>query len=207
MATVVHTLDFGQCDGWPMILELGPLGRAMTDDEFFEFCQLNRKLRIERSSTGEILVMPPAGADSSRRNCEVVRQLSNWAKVDATGIAFDSSAGFTLANGAERSPDAAWVRRDRWEALTPFERTRFAPLCPEFVLEIRSPSDRLVRLNEKLLEFVSHGAQLGWLIDPIERKVLVYRPGEEAVVLDNPPSVSADPVLPGFTLELGEILA
>lgn len=207
MATAVHALDLGSSDGWTMIVDLGPLGRPMTDDEFFEFCQVNEELRIERTSTGEIVVMPPAGADSGRKNAEVSRQFLNWAKADGTGVAFDSSAGFTLPNGAVRSPDASWVRRERWERIDQNQRERFPPLCPEFVIEIRSPSDRLARLQDKMQEYVAHGTELGWLIDPIDRKVFVYRPESEVLVLDNPETVSGDPVLPGFTLNVAEVFA
>lgn len=207
MATAVHSLDLGSSDGWTMIVDLGPLGRPMTDDEFFEFCQVNEGLRIERTSTGEIVVMPPAGAESGRKNLAAAARLFVWAKADGTGIAFDSSAGFTLPNGAVRSPDASWVRRERWERIAQSQRERFPPLCPEFVIEIRSPSDRLARLQDKMQEYVAHGAELGWLLDPVDRRVFVYRPGSEVLVLGNPETVSGDPILPGFTLNVAEVFA
>jgi Uma2 family endonuclease len=190
-----------------MSVDLGPLGRPMTDDEFFEFCQVNRKLRIERTREGDIIVMPPAGGESGRRNLEVSAALLIWAKADKTGIAFDSSTGFLLPNGAEYSPDAAWVRREQWDALSQQERERFPPLCPNFVIEIRSRTDRLARLQEKMQDYINNGAELGWLIDPLERKVYVYRPGVPTDCLDNPESISADPVLPGFTLNLIDVFA
>jgi len=130
-----------------------------------------------------------------------------WAKADGTGIAFSSSTGFVLPNGAERSPDLAWVRRARWEALSQDERERFPPLCPDFVGEIRSRSDRLSRLQEKMQEYIDNGARLGWLLDPLERKVHVYRPGEPVVCLDDPETISGDPVLPGFTLHVQQLFA
>ena len=179
----------------------------MTEEEFFGFCQFNRKLRIERTSEGEVIVMPPAGGETGRRNAKASARLTDWAEADGTGVAFDSSTGFVLPNGAERSPDLAWVRRDRWDALTQDQRERFPPLCPDFVGEIRSRSDRLATLQAKMREYVDHGAELGWLIDPLERKVYVYRPGEPVVCLDDPDSMSGDPVLPGFTLDVRQLFA
>jgi Uma2 family endonuclease len=122
-----------------------------------------------------------------------------------TGVVFDSSTGFTLPNGAKRSPNAAWCPRTRWEALTREQRRRFPPLCPDFVVELRSPSDPLEALQEKLEEYITNGSQLGWLLDPEERKFYIYRPGSDVVCLENPESVSGDPVLPGFVLDLATI--
>jgi Uma2 family endonuclease len=207
MANVLYALDIRPSDQCSLIVHLGPLERPMTDEEFFAFCQLNRKLRIERTSDGEVVIMPPSGGESGRLNLRASARLCDWAKADGTGVAFDSSTGFVLPNGAERSPDLAWVRRARWEALTQDERERFPPLCPNFVGEIRSRTDRLTVLQEKMQEYVDNGAELGWLIDPVERKVYVYRPGMPAVCLDDPDTVSADPVLPGFTLNVRQLLS
>jgi Uma2 family endonuclease len=179
----------------------------MTEEEFFAFCQLNRKLRIERTRHGEVVIMPPSGGESGRRELEAGGCLFNWAKADGTGLPFGSSTGFVLPNGAERSPDLAWVRRARWEALTHDQRERFPPLCPDFVGEIRSRTDRLPALQEKMQEYMDNGAELGWLIDPVDRKVYVYRPGTPVVCLDNPETVSGDPVLPGFTLNVRELFS
>lgn len=178
----------------------------MSDGEFFEFCRRNRDLRIERTSEGEIIIMPPAGSDTGSRNLEIARQLGNWTEQNGTGIAFDSSTGFTLPNGATRSPDASWVRKSRWEALTEEERERFAPLCPDFVVELMSPSDRQEETRAKLDEYIANGAALGWMIDRKNRQVYVCRPGHPAEVLNNPAEVSGDPVLPGFVLDLRRIL-
>lgn len=202
MASVVQALDIRPSDGWSLLVHLGPLERPMTDEEFFAFCQLNPKLRIERTSEGEVIIMPPAGGESGRRELEGSGSLLQWAKKDGSGVAFSPSTGFLLPNGAERSPDMAWVRRERWEALTQDERERFPPLCPDFVAEIRSRTDRLRALKEKMEEYLANGAQLGWLLDPVERKVYVYRPGADAVCLDDPETVCGDPVLPGFTLDV-----
>jgi len=188
-----------------LALQLGPLV-TLDDDQLFEFCQLNRDLRIERDAEGVLVLMAPAGGASSARNLELSRQLANWAQRDGTGIAFDSSVGFVLPNGAMRSPDAAWVRRERWDALSNEQREKFPPLCPDFIVELRSPSDRLSTLQRRVRELVRNGAQVGWLIDPRRRSVHVYRPGEAVQTLLAPISVSAEPLLPGFILDLGHIL-
>jgi Uma2 family endonuclease len=177
----------------------------MTDEQFFLLCQQNRDLRIERTAQGDLIVMPPTGGATGNRNQEITRQLGNWTKENGTGAAFDSSTGFKLPNGAERAPDAAWVRRERLAALTREEKDRFLPLCPDFVLELRSPTDKLATVQGKMEEYVANGAQLGLLLDPETRRVHVYRPGAEVEVIENPESVSAEPVLPGFRLDLREI--
>ena len=178
----------------------------LTDDQFFAFCQINRELRIERTAQGGFLIMAPAGWESSDKNAEITMQLRLWAKRDGTGVAVDSSGGFLLPNGAVLSPDASWIRRDRLAALTAEERAKFLPLCPDFVVELSSPTDGLSSLQDKMGEYMDNGMQLGWLIDPPGGQVFVYRPGAPAERLEGPDSVSADPVLPGFRLELDEIL-
>jgi Uma2 family endonuclease len=132
-------------------------------------------------------------------------QFDAWVRADGTGKGFDSSAGFTLPTGAKRSPDCSWIRLLRWEALTPAQRRRFAPICPDFVVELRSPSDSLDVLKGKMEEYLENGALLGWLIDPAKRKVRVYRPGQPAVCLEDPARIAGDPVLPGFVLDLAEV--
>lgn len=189
----------------PFAVQFGPHLKAMNDDEFFDFCQANRDLRIERTSTGEIVIMPPAGGETSNFNAKVTARLTAWAEADGTGEPFDSSGGFILPNGAERSPDFAWIARRRWESLTEKQRKKFPPLCPDFVVEIRSSTHRLPSLKAKMREYVENGAQLGWLIDPLRRRVYVYRPGAEVGRLDQPHQVSADPFLPGCTLDLEKL--
>jgi Uma2 family endonuclease len=189
---------------WPLVLRVRPV-LDPTEDQFFEFCQLNRDLRIERTTEGEWLIMPPAGGDTSEGNAEINRQLANWAKRDGTGAVFDSSGGFRLPNGAVRSPDAAWMLRARLAQFSAAQRRRFIPACPDFVLELRSPSDRLADLQAKLAEYIANGARLGWLLDPEARQVYVYRPDVPVVRLDNPARLAGDPVLPGFTLDLRDI--
>lgn len=188
----------------PLVLRARPALRV-SDDEFFEFCQQNRDLRIEQTAGGEWIIMVPTGGETGSRNNEVSRQIGNWARQDNTGIAFDSSTGYILPNGAKRSPDASWVLRSRLARLTPEQKKKFLPLCPDFVIELRSPSDSLADTQEKMAEFRDNGARLGWLIDAAERRVHTYRPGGEPDVLDAPASVSADPELAGFTLDLARV--
>lgn len=182
-----------------------PANAEMTPAEFYDFCQANRDLRIERSPTGEVIVMPPAFSDTGNRNLKIAQQLANWADADGTGEAFDSSAGFTLPNGAIRSPDAAWIRLERWDALTAAEQASFAPICPDFVVELRSSNDSLTALKAKMEEYLANGAVLGWLIDRKTRRVYVYRPDQAFEILENPASVGGDPELPGFVLQLAKI--
>lgn len=177
----------------------------LTDDQFYDFCQINRELRIEKTGRGDVVIMSPAGGETSRKNSELVAVLVNWAKKDKTGVVFDSSGGFILPNGATRSPDAAWVKRSRLAGLSPKEKEKFIPLCPDFLIELRSPSDSLKSLQNKMKEYMNNGAELGWLIDPCQKKIFVYRLGHDAECLENPAEISGEPVLPGFTLELTEI--
>jgi Uma2 family endonuclease len=188
----------------PLVFRLAPV-IDITDQQFFELCQLNRDLRIERTSQGDLVIMPPTGGETGRTNFELTAFFGQWVHVDGTGVGFDSSTGFALPNGAKRSPDLAWVKRDRWEALTPEQRKGFAPLCPDFVMELRSPSDALEYVQTKMQEYLDNDAKLGWLIDPIEKKVYIYRPQTPVACLDNPQTISGDPVLPGFVLELGRV--
>lgn len=188
----------------PLVLRMRP-AIDMTDDQFFEFCQINRDLRIERTAQGDILIMTPTGGATGARNLRITLRLGLWTIQDGRGVAFDSSTGFILPNGATRSPDGAWVRRSRLAALTPEQKEKFLPLCPDFVIELRSPSDPLAMLKEKMQEYTANGAQLGWLIDPTSQRVYVYRPAAEVECLENPATVSGDPTLPGFVLTLPEI--
>ncbi|MCL4831610.1 MAG: Uma2 family endonuclease [Caldilineaceae bacterium] len=179
---------------------------TISDQKFWQLCVANPELRLERTAEGEVIIMPPAFSDTGARNLDIAAQLWVWNQRTGLGRAFDSSAGFTLPNGAIRSPDAAWIRKERWEALTRQEQSRFASLCPDFVVELRSRSDDLADVRKKMLEYMENGARLGWLIDPLVQQVYIYRPGYALEVLDDPEIVSGDPILPGFILELGGIL-
>ncbi len=189
----------------PLTLHFGPVLRKLSDDDFFDFCQANRDWRIERTSDGDIIIMPPTGGETGERNFNLTGMFHAWVRTDGTGKGFDSSTGFILPNGAERSPDLAWVRVSRWNALTERQRERFAPLCPDFVVELWSPSDSLTTLQAKMEEYIQNGAELGWLIDPFEKKVHVYRPQAQVECLDNPATVSGEPLLKGFVLDVREL--
>ncbi|MGB7086536.1 MAG: Uma2 family endonuclease [Phormidesmis sp.] len=177
----------------------------MTTEQFYAFCKANPELRIEQTAEGEVVVMPPAFSDTGNRNFEIAVQVGIWARQDDTGEGFDSSAGFTLPNGAMRSPDASWIRRDRWNALSSEQKSSFAPICPDFVIELRSASDALTSLQTKMEEYLENGACLGLLIDRKSRTVHVYRSNSAPEVLENPESVSCDPELPGFSLQMNKI--
>jgi Uma2 family endonuclease len=177
----------------------------LTDDQFSALCQLNRDLRLERTAQGDLIIMPPTGWETGARNNSISGQLYNWSKRDGTGVATDSSTGFKLPNGADRSPDAAWVSRARLAQLTPEQKRKFLPLCPDFVVELRSPTDDLPNLQEKMAEYIEQGARLGWLIDPEEKRVYVYRPGAAVEVLEGAEELSEEPELKGFVLDLREI--
>lgn len=189
----------------PIVLQMPP-ELQMTDEQFFEFCQINRDLRIERNKLGEISIMPPTGSETGNREGNIFGQLWVWSEQDGTGISFSSSTGFKLSTGAERSPDASWIKLDRWNTLTPPQQQRFAPLSPDFVVELRSPSDNLKPLQEKMAEYIQEpGIQLGWLIDRKHCKVYIYRPGKEVECLDHPTEVSGEEVLPGFVLNMSKV--
>jgi Uma2 family endonuclease len=185
--------------------ELIGLREPITAEQFEELCRKYDELRLELTSTGELIVMPPTGLETGRRNFDLTYQLGAWSREDGTGVCFGSNAGFTLPNGAIRSPDAAWVKREKWDGLAKRQKEIFGRICPDFVVELRSPSDNLTQLYLKMFEYLENGASLGWLIDPSKRRVYVYRPNQETVVLDNRETVSADPLLPGFTLNLTEL--
>lgn len=177
----------------------------LTDEQFFQLCKINEKLRFERTVRGELIIMPPTGGETSNRNGRLNQQLFNWADVNGTGIVFDSSGGFKLPNGADRSPDAAWVKQERWDILTPEQKEKFIPLCPDFVIELVSPSDSLKVIQEKMQEYRDNGTRLGWLINRKSRQVEIYRLDQEVEVIESPATLSGEDVLPGFVLNLEPI--
>ena len=178
----------------------------VTLEQFCAIAAANRDLRLERTSVGELIVNPPTGGESGQRNFSIIGQLANWLEANPDlGEGFDSSTGFILPNGAIRSPDASWVQRERWQALTASQRRGFVPLCPDFVVELRSSSDRLTQLQQKMQEYLENGAILGWLINPQTQQVEIYRPGQEVEILEHPIELSAETVLPGFILNLRRI--
>jgi len=179
----------------------------VTLEQFTTLATLNRDLQLERTSQGELIVNPPTGWETGKRNRSLTGQLDRWYENhEQLGEAFDSSTGFILPNGAIRSPDASWVSRNRWEALTPEDKTTFPKICPDFVVELRSLSDRLRPIQDKMKEYLDNGARLGWLIDPQQQRVEIYRQGKEKEILENPTELSGEDVLPGFRLSLSRIL-
>lgn len=185
----------------PLVVRTSPVVE-MNDEQFFQFCQINRDLRIERSAQGDLIIMAPAGGSSGRRNAKLTALFDAWASVEGSGQIFDSSTGFRLPNGATRAPDVSWVSNERLDQLSDEEWEKFLPLCPDFVLELRSPSDPLRVVKGKMDEYIENGARLGWLLDAPRKQVHVYRPGLPTEVLDNPQQLSGAPLLKGFVLDL-----
>ncbi len=179
----------------------------LTDERFEQICYSNRDLRFERTSTGELVVMSPAGSETGRQNLGLSGQLWLWNRQARLGVTFDSSAGFTLPNGAIRSPDASWIKQERWNVLNTSQKRKFAPICPDFVLELCSPSDRLIDVQTKMQEYLDNGTRLGWLIAPETRQVEIYRPNQTLEVQNKPTSLFGEDVLPGFELDLQDIWA
>ena len=177
----------------------------LTDDDFFELCQRNKDVKIERSAAGGLIIMSPTGGETGYRNSRLNQKLANWSDTNNLGVAFDSSTGFKLPNNANLSPDASWVLREKIDALTAEEKRKFLPLSPDFVVELRSPTDSLKTLQLKMEEYMENGVRLGWLIDANSRRVEVYRQGRDVEVLENPTAVSGEDVLPGFVLEMEAI--
>ena len=181
--------------------------RPMTDEELMHFCAENEPVRVERDAKGELIVMSPTGSEGSGWNSEIITDLNLWARQDGRGKVFDSNGGFTLPDGSMRAPDAAWVSLRRWNALSREDRKRFAPICPEFIIEVRSETDRLPDLQVKMEMWIANGAEVAWLVDPIEKAVTIYRPGEQPELLAQPTSVQGTGPIAGFELVLARIWA
>lgn len=181
------------------------LTHPVSHEEFAELCVQYPDLRLELTSSGELIVMPPTGALIDNRNLKLIYQFAAWLETDKTGMGFGPTAGFTLPNGAIRSPDASWMTSEKWDSLSEYQKERFSAICPDFVVELRSRTDSLRTLIEKMEEYIANGATLGWLIDPRKRRVYIFKAGEEMVTLDNPRVVSGDPLLPGFELQMEKI--
>ena len=177
----------------------------LTDEQFFQLCQANENLRFERTATGELIIMPPTGGETGNRNAGLTAQVWIWNEQNKLGKVFDSSTGFKLPNGANRSPDASWIKLERWNALTEKQQTRFLPLCPDFVVELLSPTDSLKDTQQKMQEYRDNGARLGWLINRKSRQVEIYRIGQDVEVLESPITLSGEDILPGFVLNLEAI--
>ncbi|MBW4525631.1 MAG: Uma2 family endonuclease [Phormidium tanganyikae FI6-MK23] len=177
----------------------------LTDDEFYKFCQQNPDLRIESTAEGALVVMPPTGGGSGKRNADLTTDVNLWNRQTELGAVFDSSTIFRLPNGAKRSPDVAWITNDRWNALSLEEQERFPPIAPDFVIELRSRTDDIEDLEAKMQEYMENGVQLGWLLDPFTQEVKVYRQGQSVETLQSPVTLSGETVLPGFSLDLSRV--
>jgi Uma2 family endonuclease len=188
----------------PISVQLSPVV-PMTQDQFFDFCQLNEDKRFERTAEGELIIMAPSGGESGFQDLSVSAQLYNWTRQTGKGKASGPSGGFILPSGANRAPDAAWLSPEQMASLTSEERKKFLPLCPFFLIEVKSPSDALKKLQAKMDEYLANGCRLGWLIDPETKQVHVYRPGRAVELLDHPQTVSGEPELPGFVLDLDPV--
>jgi Uma2 family endonuclease len=203
MTAIIIPLEFA-----PLTMRSDPqeiIPNEQADEQFFELCQVNRDLRIERNVSGEIIFMSPTGAETGNRNFKLIQQLANWADIDGTGIGFDSSTGFTLPNGAKRSPDASWIKLSRWQCLSLDQQAKFAPICPDFVIELMSPSDNLSITQAKMQEYQENGTRLGWLINRKDQQVEIYRIGKPLEILQAPSNLSGEEVLPEFILSMESI--
>ncbi len=193
---------------------------TLTSEEFYQLCQDNPDLKLERNATGELIIMPPTGGETGKRNVNLILQIAQWNEQNQLGEVFDSSTGFTLPNGADRSPDVSWVEKSRWDSLTKEQREKFLPLCPDltkeqrekflplcpdFVIEILSPSDRLPKVQEKMQEYLENGCRLGLLINRKKQELEIYRPHQQVEIIQAPQSFAAEDVLPGFSLNLQKI--
>ncbi len=188
----------------PFILH-NPETASITDEQFYQLCAANRDLRLERTAKGDLIIMPPTGGTTGKQNSEINLDLALWNRQAQLGIVFDSSTCFKLPKGANFSPDAAWIPLEKWNLLTPEQQEKFPPICPDFIIELRSASDSLKLLQEKMQEYLDNGTQLGWLINPQNRQVEIYRQGQDKQILDNPPTLSGENILPGFILNLALI--
>ena len=187
-----------------LTLNLNPIIK-LTDEQFFQLSQENENIRLERAATGELIIMAPAGGETGSSNAGLTAQLWVWNQQNKLGKVFDSSTGFKLPNKADRSPDAAWIKLERWNALTAEQQKKFPPICPDFVVELLSPSDSLPDTQAKMREYRDNGATLGWLINRRSQQIEIYRPQQEIEILDQPSQISGDPILIGFVLDLASI--
>ncbi|PMB50880.1 hypothetical protein CEN40_00655 [Fischerella thermalis CCMEE 5205] len=186
----------------PLTLNLDTV--HLTDEQFYQLCQNNQELKFERTPKGKLIIMPPVGGESGNREADLIADLVIWNRQTQLGYTFSSSTIFKLPNGADRSPDVAWIRRERWEALTPEQRRKFPPIAPDFVIELRSATDDLEMLRSKMQEYLDAGVQLAWLINPQQQQVEIYRPAKDVEVRNLPTELSGENILPGFSLNLAD---
>ncbi len=184
-----------------------PPSLKFTDEEFEQIVEFNQELRLELTAEGKLIIMSPTGGETGSRNFDLIGQIWFWSRKNNLGKAFDSSTGFKLPNGATRSPDASWIKMERWDALTPQQRKKYLPLCPDFAVELVSESDDVEDTRKKMREYIANGLRLGWLINPQDKQVEIYRPNQEVEILESPTSLSGEDILPDFILDLQTILA
>ncbi len=182
-------------------LDLSPIAQ-FTREEFYKLCAANPEAKLERSATGELIVMAPTGGETGNQNFCLAGQLYVWNQQQSLGKAFDSSTGFALPKGGDRSPDVSWIPMEKWEALTAEQRRRFLPLCPDFVIELLSPSDSWTMAQQKMADYLNNGCRLGWLLDPDNQRVAIYRLNQPMELLDAPDRLSGEAVLPGFMMDV-----
>ena len=211
MSTVIdkadEKIDWGKGfydEMFPISLKINT--KSWTSDEYFDFCRKHEDLQIETNKDGDLLIMPPTGAETGNKNAEIIIEIGIWARKNKQGKVFDSNTEFELPSGAKKSPDASWILKERYYALTLEQRQKIPPICPDFVVELRSKSDRLKPIPDKMAEYIENGVRLGWLIDPYKKQVHIYRKNGEIEILDEPKTVSGEDVLAGFELDLAEIL-
>ncbi|WP_013320934.1 Uma2 family endonuclease [Gloeothece verrucosa] len=185
-------------------INFDPIGK-LTDEQFYLLCRHNPQTKFERNAQGEIVIMSPTGGETGRYNIEIATEFVIWNRQVKLGVLFDSSTCFKLPSGADRSPDVAWIKQERWERLTPQQKEQFPPIAPDFVLELMSPSDSLKDLQKKMQEYLDNGVRLGWLINRKQRQVEIYRQGQAIEIFNAPPTLSGEEILPGFTLDLNFI--
>ncbi|MEM7594687.1 MAG: Uma2 family endonuclease [Cyanobacteria bacterium P01_A01_bin.83] len=189
-----------------MLVNLKAIANQVSADKLMQLSRDNPDARFELNHEGQVIIMSPTGSNSGRRNTRLIFQVELWNVNSKLGVTFESSTGFILANGAVRSPDVSWIKFTRWNELTPQQQERFAPIDPDFVIELRSPTDKLADLQQKMEEYLTCGVRLGWLINPIDKQVEIYRQGQDKEILENPQTLSGEDILPGLTVDLSEIL-
>lgn len=203
--SAMNESSFAPASDLPFVIRFRDVLKRLSEQEIYEFLSGNESVQLEINAEGDLIVMPPTNMNIGNSNFHLTGQFGVWVESDGTGEGFDSSSMFTLPNGAKRSPDFCWIRGERWQRLSEDEKNKFSSICPDFVVELRSPSDSLKHLQAKMKEYIENGARLGWLIDPLKRRVHVYRPNTGVEILDNPETISGETILPGFELKLEKI--
>ncbi len=204
MANNLETINLSEVFVFPKFT-LNFRSEKLTEKQFEALCQNNPDVKFELSAKGELIIVPPTSLESGWKNSDITTDVTIWSRNDKTGIVFDSSTLFTFPNSAKRSPDVSWMSKEKWESVSKSERRKFSRVVPEFVIELLSPTDTLAETQEKLLEYIENGVKLGWLIDPENKRVHIYRANGETEILNNPEKLYGEDVLVGFELNVQEI--